>query len=138
MEKLPSGGTPEDRKAAFERWKQEMAEKEAVFLKTKDSIRRSLEQSKEEIEMFDEIIRRVFDELCKDIEENEALLKAETDKPFEEVNLDFVSDLQAILIQEYNDVQKCQDLLTDIQAKNHELKDKIIELEQGQKDSQRE
>ena len=54
MEKLPSNGTPEDRKATFERWKQELAGRERAFTHTKDSAKRELEQLRQEIDRVSE------------------------------------------------------------------------------------
>jgi chromosome segregation ATPase len=74
MEKMMSSSEkPEDRKATFERWKQELAEREKAFSHTKESTKRELEQLRKEIDRVSESATVFLEEIYISIEEKEGL-----------------------------------------------------------------
>lgn len=135
---MSSSEKPEDRKATFERWKQELAEREKAFSHTKESTKRELEQLRKEIDRVSESATVFLEEIYISIEEKEGLMHTEIEKPFEGVDLDLIGNLRNALDKLYSTAQEMQDLITDNKGIGYTLEDKIIALEEDLKNNQKE
>jgi small-conductance mechanosensitive channel len=130
MEKLESSAeTIGDRKEKFEQWKKELADRETSFTQTKNSKKRELESLRKEMDRVTESATTLLNEIYASIEEKKGRIKEETEKPFEDADLDMIRSLMDVLEKLYSSSQEIQDLITDNYQINRELQDKITDLE---------